>query len=557
MLPGILLTFFFVALSTLVQAAEPGTFWLETSLKRIFPQSPAPEGVSSLQLLAARNSRIAFQACFRSNSTDPFQVACSLEGADELKPRIRYVGLVPMHQFTPNTDMKELDGKGYLPGLVPDPLFPLTKVEASPFASRSFWVTLQIPEGIRPGIHEFKVRFVYGEEKKEVTLPVKIEISAFTVKPRHDFPVTHWWRGEATWDYYKTGMFEDEKWWKLTRAQMENMLDHGSDVVYVPIFFDRRETFKRPCQLLVVNEKQPGKYEFDWTLVKRFVDMCKDIGFKKFEWSHIWIYWGVKNPMRIYTKKGNEYVMLWPPDIDALSDTYVNFLKQFLPQFHDFLKKEQILDDSYFHLSDEPGSADHVENYKRARKLLKELAPWMKVMDALSDIAYGRQKLTDIPVPLIDAAQNYIDEKIPHWVYFCLGPQGPYLNRFFDTPLPKIRMAGWLFYRLHAQGFLHWGFNYWHKIEREEITDPFTDGSAAAWPTIPYGDPFVIYPGPDGPLDAIRWEVFAESLQDYAILQTAGINPDDKLLSDIHTYADFPKNEAWIKSTLEKILRTK
>ena len=97
------------------------------------------------------------------------------------------------------------------------------------------------------------------------------------------------------------------------------MLDHGSDVVYVPMFFDRRETFKRPCQLLIVNEPEPGKYEFDWTHVtSRFVDMCKEIGFKEFEWSHLWIYWGVENPMRLYKKDGDEYVMLWPPDTSGV-----------------------------------------------------------------------------------------------------------------------------------------------------------------------------------------------------------------------------------------------
>jgi hypothetical protein len=326
-------------------------------------------------------------------------------------------------------------------------------------------------------------------------------------------------------------------------------------VVYVPIFFDRRETFKRPCQLLIVNEPTSGKYQFDWSEVKKFTDMCKEIGFKKFEWSHLWIYWGVENPERIYKKEGDKYVMLWRPDISGFSDTFINFLHQFLPEFKGFLEREKILDASYFHLSDEPGSGQHITNYKRARQILRDLAPWMKVMDALSDIQYGKQGLTDMPVPLVSAAQAYIDAKIPHWVYYCCGPQGPWLNRFLDTPLPKIRMSGWLFYHLGAKGFLHWGFNYWHKMEREEIGDPFHDASNADWPGIPYGDPFMIYPGEKGPIDSLRWEVFAESLQDYAILQTAGIKPQDAMLSSLKSYADFPKNEEWIDETLQRILK--
>jgi hypothetical protein len=93
-------------------------------------------------------------------------------------------------------------------------------------------------------------------------------------------------------------------------------------------------------------------------------------------------------------------------------------------------------------------------------------------------------------------------------------------------------------------------------MEREQIGDPFTDASNGAWPNIPYGDPFMIYPGKDGPIDSIRWEVFAESLQDYAILQTAGIQPDDPMLTKLKSYADFPKDEQWIDSALRQILNS-
>src|SRR5690606_4419456 len=112
-----------------------------------------------------------------------------------------------------------------------------------------------------------------------------------------------------------------------------------------------------------------------------------------------------------------------------------------------------------------------------------------------------------------------------------------------------------LFYHLKAQGFLHWGYNYWNKLESEEVLDPYAHGDAGQYPGIPYGDPFVVYPGPDGPISSIRWEVFAESLQDYAILQSAGIDPDDDRFVELRTYADYPKSEEWIKNTLLEILK--
>ena len=65
----------------------------------------------------------------------------------------------------------------------------------------------------------------------------------------------------------------------------------------------------------------------------------------------------------------------------------------------------------------------------------------------------------------------------------------------------------------------------------------------------------VVYPGPDGPYDSIRWEVFAESLQDYAILQSAGTDPDDPLLAPLRSYEDFPKTAEWISQALKQVLK--
>ncbi|MEO6436561.1 MAG: glycoside hydrolase domain-containing protein, partial [Tepidisphaeraceae bacterium] len=315
--------------ATLGKEKEPTLLlWLASSLKRIFPSTPP--GLPEMTLLAPRNGKVSFQACLRSDRVWRLRANAELAGADDLKPQVRLVGLVPMPHLTVETEPSERDGGDALPGFVPDPLYPDTHTFIGPAESRSYWVTLHIPADAKPGVRELKFRFLLGDHKEVIELPVMLEISEFVIQPRKDFPVIHWWRGEATWDFYKTGMFEDPRWWDITRDQLANMLDHGSDVVYVPMFFDRRETFKRPCQLLIVNETSPGKYAFDWSRVKKFTDLCKQIWFKGFEWSHLWIYWGVENPVRVYTNRGNQYVMLWPPEISGFSDTFMNFLDQFL-----------------------------------------------------------------------------------------------------------------------------------------------------------------------------------------------------------------------------------
>jgi hypothetical protein len=546
------------------------SFWLESSLQRIYPTSQ-PGDRGSADLISPRNARFSFQASVRNEQPTPIEFECSVEGADDLKIQVRRVGYVPQWNFTADVPLTDLDEIGHVPGMVPDPLFPDHKAAVTPFATQTFWISGQVPPDAKPGPRKLLVRFKSAVFKQDTVLVAKVEIYPLVVKPREQFPVTHWFSADAIYDYYKQPVF-GEDWFKLMPSYLDDMLQHGSDVILVPMFYMRREIVERPSQLLIINEPEPGKYEFDWTRVKRFVDMAKQAGFKRFEWPHLWSYKvlpaesSVDMPQRLYKWVDGKAQLLWPKDSPATGPVYRNFLTQFLPEFHKLLEDENLLDKSYFHLSDEPGgNPKDVANYKAARALLKELAPWMRIMDATSDIAYGRDKgLIDIPVPAVNAAQAYIDEKIPHWVYFCCGPRGPYLNRFFDTPLAKIRMSGWLFYHLKAQGFLHWGYNYWYVMDlgfnpkTQVLVDPFADGAAGAAAGglgEPYGDPFVVYPGTKGPIDSIRWEVFAESLQDYAILQTAGIKRDDALLSDIKTYAQFPKTEEWIEKTLAGVLK--
>jgi len=385
-------------------------------------------------------------------------------------------------------------------------------------------------------------------------LSVSLDVRPVVIQARHDFPVSHWWHADAIYRVYKIEPF-GERWWQLLEKHMQNMSAHGSNTIVVPLFHERAEVVPEPCQLLGVKRISTDRYQFDWTPIKRFVDLAKRNGIEYFEFPHLWLYWEVKYPTHVYQREGGAWQLLWPADSPATTGAFVPFLQQFLPELKQFLDSEDLLAHSFFHVSDEPGG-EVIANYRKARALLNELAPWTKgkVLDALSDVQYGKQGLVDIPVPLLPSADEYRAAGIPHWTYFCTTPRGTYLNRLFDTPLPKIRMAGTLFYRLGARGFLHWGYDYWFKMNTQEVPDVFQEGAGSDWPGIPYGDPFVVYPGPDGPLDSIRWEVFAESLDDYALLQTLRVPPDSPLLTDIRSYADFPRTEAWIASVRRALL---
>ncbi|MBN8853140.1 MAG: hypothetical protein BGO55_13600 [Sphingobacteriales bacterium 50-39] len=540
-------------------------FWLETSMRRVYPNT-LPGGKEQLTLIAARNEQVSFQACFRNLSTDSAEVKCELTDSTGFTTRIRRVGFVPMRQLNTYTPKNEMEGIGSIPGLCPDPLFDENSVHIGPESNGVFWITVSIPSDMSPGVHTLQVSMTllnrYGyvgltnPEQVSVALPVKIDVRRLVVAPRKNFPVTNWVSADSIWEYYKIEPCS-ERFWELADKFIFNLVAHHNDVLYTPIFNTRHELLKRPAQLLKVKKLGEDRYEFDFSDVGKWVHLALKHGARYIEWSHFFTPAPTsgKYPQRIYERTGAAVgPMLWPPEISATSDTYKNFLKQFIPAFKTFLEQEKILDRSFFHCADEPDGPEQVADYKNARALLMEIAPWMRVMDALSDTRYAKEKITDMPIPSITSALEFKAAGVQSWVYFCCGPRDSYMQRLFDTPLAKIRMAGSVFYRLEAHGFLHWGYNYWYKFVTSEITDPFNHGDVMAWPGLPYGDPFVVYPGPDGPLDSIRWEVFAEGLQDYALLQSAGIKSTDPLLADIKSYADFPKKEEWHANLRRMIL---
>src|SRR4051812_20114251 len=89
-----------IVISTQSFAADGVTFWLQSSLSRIYPNTPRPEELT-IQLLAARNSRISFQAAARNLGTRRENVACVVTCADpDIRIQIRRVGYVPVRHLT-------------------------------------------------------------------------------------------------------------------------------------------------------------------------------------------------------------------------------------------------------------------------------------------------------------------------------------------------------------------------------------------------------------------------------------------------------------------------
>lgn len=515
--------------------------WLSSSLHRFYLNSPAGSS-HRLTLRVARAERASFQVVCRTDAGAK-RIMAHVQAPEEFTVQVRRVGQVPMLHWNTDTPRDEVEGIGHVPGFVPDPLLPESVVDAGPYETHAFWITLSIRQDTAPGRYVVLSNLT-ADADDTMVLTTEVIVHTAVLPRRRDFPVTNWLYADALCDWYQVDLGE-ERFWQVLEPYLANMAAHGQDTSLIPLFTLPTDGVKRPTQLLGVHREGDG-FQFDWTSVQRWVRAAQAHGMTHWEWPHLFTQWGAERAIRIYEGLPMDKMLLWPPETPATSTVYRDFLARFLPEFGRFLHSEGIMDNSFFHLSDEPKGVEQLARYRAARAMVRDLAPWMRVMDALSEVDFSREALVDIPVPIISTAPMFSREGFPAWAYFCCGPRGRYLNRLLDTPLAKIRMAGWLFYRLQAHGFLHWGYNYWYQHQSTQLIDPYRVSDGLNWPTWPYGDPFVVYPGPTGPVDSVRWEVFAESLQDYALLQAAGISPEDAMLRDIHDYADFPRDAGWL-----------
>lgn len=528
------------------------TSWLSDPFKRFFPKSPS-EVRKTLSLDYALNERMSFQVLVRQD-LGPQKVRVEASGPDGWDIRVRRIGYVPVrHANTGAEGMpEEADLGDGLPGYVPDPLFNEDMVLLPQGETHGFWVSVKAGKGAKAGTYPIAIK-VIPERDKPVKLTFKAVLHNLKLKPRKNFNITHWFYADSLVARYKVKAFSEE-FWTICEEYVKNYVDHGLDTLYVPAFTPPLDGVKLPTQLLGVKRKGKG-YEFDWTNVRRWLEMARRCGITHFEWVHPFTQWGVKYAIRIYVGDQEKEDLLFPPETPATSDEYRGFLTQFFKELKDVLIEEKALDTSFFHVSDEPHGEEHKANYKAARAMLKEIAPWMKTMDALTDIAYGRESLTDMPIPSISTAVSFANEGIESWCYYCCGPRGRYLNRLMDTPLPKIWMHGILFYRWPFKGFLHWGFNYWFESQTRNFVDVFAEQDGLRWPNWAYGDTSQVYPGKDGkPLDSIRWEVFSESLQDYQLLQTLGVDRNDPIFKPVRNFNDFPKDPKWRLRLRRKLL---
>ena len=432
--------------------------------------------------------------------------------------RLRKVDVVPV--LRPCEQKHDSEYLSDQPGLFPDVLaaFP-GGVQMIYDQWRAIWAECVIPEDADGGDHPLEVRFTGTDGTFLASRTLNIHVVAAQLPPQRVIH-TEWFHPDCLANYYGCEMFS-ERHWEIMENFMRKAVERGANMILTPIFTLPLDTLiggeRRTMQLVRVS-KEGERYAFDFSLLRRWVELGKRVGFQYFEMSHLFSQWGAVYPPKVVAQVDGQEQTIFGWDTPVSEGGYPDFLRRFLPELMQELHRLDIADCTYFHVSDEP-TPGIVKTYRAAVDLIRPYLEGAPIIDALGDVSLYRSGVVEKPVPGTDTIHDFLDAGMENgWAYYCVCQSYGVSNRFIAQPGWVTRMLGVQLYKYKIQGFLHWGYNFYNCQYSLHPIDPYRVNDAED--AFPAGDPFIVYPGPDGmPVESMRLPLMADAMYDVRLLE--------------------------------------
>jgi len=235
------------------------------------------------------------------------------------------------------------------PGLYPDVLYPMDEIFLiKEGLSYSLFVTCEIPEEMDAGEYPVTVSFEVDGEVLEKTFTVTVLPA---VLPEQETIYTQWFHADCLASYYGDEIFSDAHWNRVEQF-IKGAARIGVNMILTPVFtlaLDTEVGVERPTLQLVDVTCKKGEYSFGFTRLKRWIDLCKKHGIRRFEISHFFTQWGTGFAPKIMaeTENGTEKIFGWHTPV--VGSGYDTFLQAFLPAFLPSLQDGIFYNPSCFH----------------------------------------------------------------------------------------------------------------------------------------------------------------------------------------------------------------
>lgn len=534
---------------------------LLSSQEKVFFKNPS-DMLEHVRGSMLKNEIYSFQLAVFCRDADNQRVFCKIKVESELQPyiSIKQVGYVPV--LVPSVRINDDDD--YItkdPGLFPDPLHSVKdgETELANEQTRTFWIAVE-PGGEKTGTYPIVLQILDYENRILAETCFTLEIIDAEL-PETEVRNTAWFHGDCLAALHNVEM-QSEAYYEILEKYLAVYAKFGHNMILTPIFTPALDTAvggERPTNQLVDIVWEHGRYSFDFTKLKRWIDLCHKYGIRFFEMAHLFTQWGAEHAPKIMAVVDGAYRKIFGWETDALSDEYRDFLGAFLPELVDFLKKEGIMENCYFHVSDEPRPR-HEQQYRAVKEMVLPYVPEEQWIDALSDYSFYEKGIVSRPIVSNNHIHTFLENEVPNlWTYYCVSQRKDVANRFIAMPSYRHRILGYQLYKYHIQGFLHWGFDFWFSQLSKKVLNPYIDTTSGG--AFSSGDGFVVYPlDEDGEVVcSLRLYVLNESWQDLRALELLESLTDREtvtaLLKDVEGFDSYPRDSRYLINLREEINR--
>lgn len=493
------------------------------------------------------NESICFQLAYRSENAAGFRIRVDGPGP------LRMYRVQPAAVQLPSYKSCGPDYLRYEPGLYPDFLddCPPGLVLHADENWRCLFLEAE-PNTLPAGRHRFNISLIdlSGGVLCERTMIVHV-IGA--VLPCHGLMYTRWFHCDALSSYYNVPVFSQAHW-SIIENFLQKAVQRGMNMVLTPIHTPPLDTDigaeRQTVQLVKVIRNDEKSYEFDFSLLDRWIHLCLGLGIQYFEMAHLYTQWGAAAAPKIVASapEGERRIFGW--DTPACGEEYRNFLSQYLPALTRHLHELGVSERCYFHISDEPGRGNR-EAYLAAKR---QAAPYLlgfPIIDALSDVSLYDEGTVKRPVAATDAIGPFLERKVPGlWAYYCCGQHRFVSNSFIAMPGERTRILGAQLYKYQIAGFLQWGYNFYFGRNSRYLINPYrTSDGDGSWPA---GDPFLVYPSADGrAMDSLRGYLTQKAFDDVRALRLLEtltgrekvLSLLDRTLGEDFSFSAYPRGE--------------
>ncbi len=391
--------------------------------------------------------------------------------------------------------------------------------------TQPYHYSVHVPTGQAPGVYTGTA--TVQSSAGNVAVPVRLTVYSTTLPPTNQstFKLNNW-TTSAGWDYagtvkaiplqYGVTMY-DANWWKVIENMARNHAKHRNNVVFADF------------QALLIPDTTidaAGNYTFGWNTFDRFLQIYADAG--ALQWIHTpHLLIGGTTPKLEMLKRGADGKTQMVPVLTNTAESNA-YLDKVFPALKQHLDAKGWTDKFYMSANDESTRPAETTAANWLYAKYRQSFPNPKLNEAELAIVNPAATVTS-NTPIL----NLYEDNVGHfqskrlggnelWLYNCIGPRGPYLNRFIGSHLDKTRLTPLLAWKTNSVGYLHWGWNYWFR----NVGEPFDRFDTFDGPQT--GDNFLVRPNRAAYdlYDSIRSETQLDGAEDYELFtQLAATKP--------------------------------